>query len=108
LLHLFASLLLALFAPAALAQTTFTVTAATDASSGGLGSGSGASGDLRYCINQANTLSLSGQPVTINFNLPANSTITITNMLPPLNPGRNGQLGRTPIACSSTARRPPT
>ena len=38
-------------------------------------------------------LNLSGQTATINFNLPANSTITIAKLLPPLNPGRNGLLG---------------
>jgi hypothetical protein len=75
------------------AQTTFTVNATTDTNPNGLGVGSGSSGDLRYCIDQANTLSLSGQTATINFNLPANSTIAIANLLPPLNPGRNGQLG---------------
>src|SRR5947209_19309534 len=75
-------------------QTTFTVTATTDASPFGLGVGSGTSGDLRYCIHQANALSLSGQAVTINFSLPASSTVTLgNNILPPLNPGRNGQLG---------------
>src|SRR5947209_3752856 len=74
-------------------QTTFTVTATTDANPTGLGVGSGSTGDLRYCIHQANALSLSGQTVTINFNLPANSTVSVASMLPPLNPGRNGQLG---------------
>src|SRR3954451_11940470 len=75
-------------------QTTFTVTATTDASATGLGVGSGTSGDLRYCIHQANALNLTGQSVTINFGLPATSTITLgNNILPPLNPGRNGQLG---------------
>src|SRR5947209_20139633 len=75
-------------------QTTFTGTATTDASPTGLGVGSGTSGDLRYCIHQANALSLSGQTVTIDFSLPVNSTITLgNNILPPLNPGRNGQLG---------------
>src|SRR5437588_3707407 len=83
----------ALMAAAAPAQT-FTVTATTDANPTGLGVGSGASGDLRYCIHQANLLSLSGGSVTINFNLPISSTITLgSNILPPLNPGRNGQLG---------------
>jgi hypothetical protein len=75
------------------AQTTFTVNATTDTNPNGPGVGSGSSGDLRYCIDQANALSLSGQTVTINFNLPANSALDVLNLLPPLNPGRNGQLG---------------
>ena len=76
------------------AQTTFIVTATTDSNPFGMDVGSGSSGDLRYCIDQANALNLSGQPITINFGLPANSTITLgNNILPPLNPGRNGQLG---------------
>ncbi|HEY1376108.1 MAG TPA: hypothetical protein VGF55_04910, partial [Gemmataceae bacterium] len=82
-----------LLAPAALAQTTFTVTATTDANPNGPGVGSGTSGDLRYCINQTNALPLGVTSATINFSLPANSTITIANLLPPLNPGRNGALG---------------
>src|SRR5947209_7931302 len=83
----------ALLAAAASAQT-FTVTATTDANPTGLGVGSGTSGDLRYCIHQANLLSLSGGSVTINFNLPSNSTIALgSNILPPLNAGRSGQLG---------------
>jgi hypothetical protein len=89
-----AALALALLARTALAQNTFTVTATTDANPFGPGVGAGPSGDLRYCIHQANTLTLSGQLVTINFGLPANSTIMLgNNILPPLNAGRNGQLG---------------
>jgi hypothetical protein len=89
-----AAFALALLAPSALAQTTFTVTATTDANQNGLGVGSGTSGDLRYCINQANAFPLSAGSETINFNLPANSTITLgANILPPLNPGRNGAVG---------------
>src|SRR5436305_815207 len=92
--RLLAPLALALPTPAVPAQTTFTVIATTDASPFGLGVGSGVSGDLRYCIHQANALTLSGQAATINFGLPVNSTITLgNNILPPLNPGRNGQLG---------------
>ena len=90
---LFALPALALFVTAAPAQTTFTVTATTDTNSTGTGVGSGASGDLRYCIDQANALNLSGGSATINFSLPANSTITIANLLPPLNLGRSGQRG---------------
>jgi autotransporter-associated beta strand protein len=76
------------------AQNTFTVTSTSDTNWFGLGLGYGSTGDLRYCIHQANALSLSGQTVTINFNLPANSTIALKrNILPPLNPGAAGQLG---------------
>ena len=84
---------LVLLSSASPGQTTFTVTATTDANPTGLGAGSGTTGDLRYCIHQANALSLSGQTETINFNLVPNSTITLANLLPPLNPGRTGQLG---------------
>src|SRR4051794_30900877 len=82
--------LLAHAAQAQPAQTTFTVTATTDSNPFGFGVGSNSAGDLRYCIHQANALSLSGQLVTINFSLPTNSTINLgSNILPPLNPGRN-------------------
>src|SRR3982751_2727927 len=92
--HLLAALAITVLAPVAPAQTTFTVTATTDANPFGLGVGSGTSGDLRYCIHQANALTLSGQTATINFSLLPNSTVTLgNNILPPLTPGRNGQLG---------------
>ena len=53
---------------------TYTVNATTDT-----GSGSGLSGDLRYCITQAN----SNPGSTINFSVAANSTITLSsNMVP--------------------------
>ena len=40
---------------------------ALDAAPTGQGVGSGTSGDLRYCINQVNTLSMTGQAITINY-----------------------------------------
>ncbi len=56
------------------AANTYTVNATTDS-----GSGSGTSGDLRYCITQAN----SNPGSTINFSVAANSTITLgSNMVP--------------------------
>src|SRR5581483_6516505 len=65
---------LALAAGPAAAQT-FTVTANTDT-----GSGSGNSGDLRYCINQANAFA---GAATIQFNVGAGSTtIALSSMLP--------------------------
>ena len=70
-----------------LTPTTFTVTSTTDtnvafAIVGGQldlgGVGSGVSGDLRYCISQANETS---GPNVIDFNVPANSTIALNQML---------------------------
>ena len=51
---LVATLVIASLAATASGQTTFAVTATTDTSPNGLGVGSGTSGDLRYCIHQAN------------------------------------------------------
>ena len=67
--------------------TTFVVTSVTDANvnfgitagkldMGGVGSGN--NGDLRYCLSQAN---MSSGPNTIDFNLPANSTIDLNQVL---------------------------
>jgi predicted outer membrane repeat protein len=59
-----------------LTPSTFTVNALTDTVAG-----SGASGDLRYCINQANN---NPGDDTITFNLPASSTITLNSANGPL------------------------
>ena len=70
-----------------LTPAVFTVTSTTDtnvafAIVGGQldlgGVGSGASGDLRYCISQANE---TPGPNEIDFNVPANSTIALNQML---------------------------
>src|SRR5437764_2454861 len=48
-------------------------------------------GSLRQAITDANTLAVSGQTITINFNTGLN--VTPSNFLSPLNAGRAGQLG---------------
>ena len=78
--RLLAPLALVMLASAAPAQTTFTVNATTDASPFGLGVGSGASGDLRYCITQATT-SPGDQTITVGVT----GTITLSGALPTLN-----------------------
>jgi predicted outer membrane repeat protein len=66
---------------------TFTVNKATDTNpTGGGGVGSGTSGDLRWCVAQANaesaTLNSGGQYDSIIFSLPVGSTIYLTSTIP--------------------------
>src|SRR5947209_10532789 len=48
-------------------------------------------GSLRQAIIDANTPSLSGQTVTINFN--PGLSVNLASFLPPLNAGQSGALG---------------
>src|SRR4029077_13619864 len=67
----------AVLVPPNLSANTFTVTATTDT-----GAGSGTSGDVRYCLTQANADNTT--PRVINFAIPGNGvqTITLASVLP--------------------------
>lgn len=69
-------LTLAIHAPLIAAPETYTVTSLADTNSG-----TGTSGTLRYCINQAN---LNPGPNTIQFGI--GGTIILAQSLPPMNP----------------------
>src|SRR5580698_9409095 len=66
---------------ARLAPALFIVNALTDAASGTGGSGTGNSGDLRYCIPQANAL---GATSTNTITFGASGLITLSATLPQL------------------------
>jgi hypothetical protein len=87
--RLLAGLFIVALTPAASGQGsdfTFTVTNTLD---------DGSAGSLRWAINQANALNVSGRSILIDFALPGGSTaVALTGpILPPLNAGRGGAPG---------------